>query len=280
MRNLFFGFKSTICRIVACCFALTLLIATPMTALADTSWYSSMQSRGTNAETGYQLYIDDWADLLTDTEESQLKTLMEPITAHGHVAFVSISDNPTYSTSDYADEYYYDHFGYDSGTVFLIDMEERYIYIHSNGDIYDTVTKAYANTITDNSYNYASEGDYYQCAATAFEQINTLLEGRAIAQPMKYISNALLAIVLALLINYFVVMFVSRGRKPSNAQLLDGIYSKVEIHNPRMDLTNQTKRYSPQSSGSSGSTSRSSGGGFSGGGGGGGSRGGGGGHRF
>ena len=160
-----------------------------------------------------------------------------------------------------------------------ITAQEVDIFI-SNFLSYDIITKSYANTITDNVYTFASDEEYFDCANTAFEQINTLLEGRAIAQPMKYISNALLAIVLALLINYFVVMFVSRGRKPSNAQLLDGIYSKVEIHNPRMDLTNQTKRYSPQSSGSSGSTSRSSGGGFSGGGGGGGSRGGGGGHRF
>ena len=279
MRNMFANKRTRKLHTLTLCLAMLFLFLTPMQALADTGWYPSMQPVGTNAETGYQIYVDDWADLLTDSEEAQLKTLMEPITAYGSVAFVSIADNPTYSTSNYADEYYYDHFGYASGTVFLIDMEERYIYIHSNGVIYETVTKSYANTITDNSYSYASDGDYYQCAATAFEQINDLLEGRKIAQPMKYISNALLSIILALLINYFVVMFVSRGRKPSNSQLLDGIYSKVEINNPRMDLVNQTKRYSPQSSGSSGSSSRSSGG-RSGGGGGGGSRGGGGGHRF
>ena len=226
-----------------------------------------------NDDTDHEIYIAGWAARHTHSEEDELRKLMEPITEHGHVAFVSIDTNPTYSTEKYADEYYYDHFDLSSGTIFLIDMEERYIWIHSNGAIYRTVTDAYADTITDNCYRYASNDDYYKCAAKAFEQINTLLEGKAIAQPMKYISNALLAIVFALLINYFFVMFVSRGRKPSTSQLLNGIFSKVNVKNARTEFINQTKRYSPQSSGSSG-------GGRSGGGGGGGSRGGGGGHRF
>lgn len=272
MRNIISNFKGTIGCMLAICLSLIFVLGTPLTAFADTSWYPSMNSAGENSETGYRIYMDDWADLLTSTEEEQIKLLMEPITAHGHVAFVTLSENPVYSTENYVTEYYYDHFGSASGTVLIIDMDERYIWIHSNGEIYKTVTTAYANTITDNCYRYASDADYYQCAAIAFEQINALLEGKAIAQPMKYISNALLAIVLALLINYFLVMFLSRGRKPSTAQLLDGIYSKVEVRNPRMHLTNQTKRYSPQSSGSGGR----SGGGRSGGG----SRGGGGGHRF
>ena len=99
------------------------------------------------------------------------------------------------------------------------------------------------------------------------------MEGRHIAQPMKYISNALLAIAIALLINYFVVRMLSRSRKASTSQLIDGTSYKTEIKNPRTEFVKQTKRYSPQSSSSSGG----GGGGRSGGGGGGG---GGGGHRF
>lgn len=238
----------------------------------ETTWASYADY---NEESNYYIYLDDWADLLTDAEESNLIQKMKPITAYGNVAFVSISENPEYSTKRYAEKYYEEHFGYSSGTVFIIDMDERYIWIYSNGEIYDTITTSYANTITDNVYSYASDRDYYTCASKAFEQINTLLEGRHIAQPMKYISNALLAIVIALLINYFVVMFFSRSRKPSASQLLDGTFFKTEIRNPHTEFINQTRRYSPQSSGSSGGSS-----GRSGGGGGGGSRGGGGGHRF
>ena len=98
------------------------------------------------------------------------------------------------------------------------------------------------------------------------------MEGRRIAEPMKYICSALLAIIAALLINYFIVMFMSRSRKANIREILSGTYANVRVNNPGVEFTNQTKRYSPQSSGSSG------GGGHSGGGGGGGSHGGGGGH--
>ena len=252
--------------------------------LASTETNNTLDSEGgvvsitdvyesTNMETGYRIQLCDMADLLTPSEEEELIEVMLPISAYGNVAFVSIETNPTYSTERYVESYYEENFGYSSGTVFIIDMDERYIWIHSNGEIYKTITDAYATTITDNVYSYASAEDYLSCASVAFEQINTLLEGRTIAQPMKYISNALLAIVLALLINYFLVMMLSRSRKASTSQLINGTFYKADIKNPRAEFIKQTKRYSPQSSGSSG-------GGRSGGGGGGGSRGGGGGHRF
>lgn len=205
-----------------------------------------------NEETGYEIYMDDWAALLSPSEEDNLRKAMEPITAYGHVAFVSINDNPNYSVTDYAEDYGYSHFGNDSYTLVIIDMEYRKICVYSDGKINSTITTSYANTITDNVYAYASDGDYYSCAYHAFDQINTLLEGRRIAQPMKYISNALLAVVLALLINYFLVMNVSRSKKASTSQILNGIYSKAEVQNPTIELLHQTKRYSPQSSSSSG----------------------------
>lgn len=231
--------------------------------------YISMSPTFTNSTTGYQIYVDDWADLLSEEEEALLLENMKKISEYGNVAFVSIDRNPAYSTDSYAEDYYYDHFGYDSGTVFLIDMDERIIWLESSGRIEDTVTRSYALTITDNTYQYASKGDYFNCANTAFEQILTLLEGRAIAQPMKYISNALLALAIALLINYFLVMFLSRAKKASDQQILSGIYQNVNVYNTRADFLHQTKRYSPQSSGSR-----------KGGGGGGGRRSSGGGHRF
>ena len=221
-----------------------------------------------NSETGYQVLIADEADLLSASNEATLMEEMKAITEHGNVAFVSINDNPSYSTEAYAENFCADTFGSESATVFIIDMDNRYLWIYSQGKLYDTITNDYAQTITDNVYTYASDQDYYTCASIAFDQMNTLLEGKWIAQPMKYIGNAFLAVALALLINYFVVMVVSRSRKASTSQLMNGIYTKVDINNARANFTHQTKKYSPQSSGSSGGSGRSGGGGGGGGGGG------------
>lgn len=224
-----------------------------------------------NRDTGYFVILEDDADLLDEEEETQLSSKMQEITAYGNAAFKSVSYNDR-SASYFADTYYHKLFGTQSGTLFLIDMDNREIYIFSDGANYKTITASYANTITDNVYRYASKGDYYSCAYKAFEQIGSLLSGRKIAQPMKYISNLLLALILAALINYFIVMTMSGTAKPSKKEILGAASTGFKFTDPYARKTHQTKTYSPQSSGSSG-------GGHSGGGGGGHS-GGGGGHRF
>uniref|UniRef100_UPI0040576B12 TPM domain-containing protein n=1 Tax=Agathobacter sp. TaxID=2021311 RepID=UPI0040576B12 len=249
-------------------FSIILLAFSPICASASEA--HTLTPVYTNPDNGYGAYIDDRADLLTSSEEKALLANMEAIAKYGNVAFVSISKNPAYDTNAYAKDYSSTHFGQESSTLFLIDMQERYIWIYSNGAIYDVVTTAYANTITDNSYTYASDGDYFSCADTAFSQIRSLLEGQKIAQPMKYISNLLLAVILAMLLNYFFVMSASKAKKARNSQLLDNIHTNVAVKNPSVKFMHQTRHYSPRSSSSGG------GGGSRGGG----SRGGGGGHRF
>ena len=227
-----------------------------------------------NPETGYCVILEDDADLLSQEEEAQLASQMQEITDYGNALFKTISYN-NFSASYFAEDYYHGQFGAESGTLFLIDMGNRELYIFSDGAVYKTITKAYAATITDNIYRYASDQDYYLCASTAFDQIHTLLSGRRIAQPMKYISNALLALILAALINYFIVRLLSTSSKPDKREILNSVYAKFAFSDAQKKLTKQSKVYHPRSTGSS-SGSHSGGGGHSSGG----RSGGGGGHRF
>ena len=229
----------------------------------------------TNSETGYSVIIEDDASLLSNDEKIQLAETMKDITPYGDVAFKSIDYNP-YSTETYIERYYNSIFGTGSGTVFLIDMDNRNIWIYSDGSIYSTITTAYANVITDNVYTYASDRDYFSCANKAFIQEAALLQGRRISQPMKYISNALLAIAIAILINYFIVRQTSRVRKASDNEIVNGVFANNAFNNVSVNFIRQTRTYSPRSSSSSGSSGGHSGGG----GGGGGHSGGGGGHSF
>ena len=110
------------------------------------------------------------------------------------------------------------------------------------------------------------------CVYDIFEQIVKVLHGQKISQPMKYISNALLALITAFAINYIVVISTARAHKVSDSTLVSTIRNKVgAISEPDIRFTYQTKRYNPPSS---------SGGGGGHGGGGGGHSGGGGGHHF
>ena len=224
------------------------------------------------ADSGYQIYFDDSEDLLTDQEEKMLKEEMKKITEYGNVGFVSVSQYQ--DTGTYAKRLYRELFGSESGFLFVIDMGRRNIWIYCNGAIYRVINKPYANTITDNVYRYASRGEYYNCAYHVYEQALILLEGGRISQPMKYISNLLIALVSALLINFYVLIL---GRKKDILNPVNNpqasMTSAVGVNIMGMDLIRSRRTRHVESSGGGGG----GGGGYSGGGGGGGSSGGGGG---
>ncbi|MBR4470949.1 MAG: TPM domain-containing protein, partial [Erysipelotrichaceae bacterium] len=221
-----------------------------------------------HADQGYRIIIDDQEDLLSDNEEKLLRIKMSEILEYGNAAFVTVSQ---YSdTGSYAKRLYKSYFGSDSGILFLIDMGRRNIWIHCNGAIYRIIDKAYANTITDNIYRYASRGEYYECADRVFDQALTLLRGGKIAQPMKYISNALIACVVALLVNF---LFLTLQRQedyvnPDTAipAMTTGIAVAVISKLKTRSKTTKHVEYSSSGGGYSGG----GGGGYSGGGGGGG----------
>ena len=82
----------------------------------------------TDEETNYQLLIEDDANLLTDSDIDKLMTDMQPLTQYGNIVFKSISENST-SAQNFAKDYYHGKYGIMSGSLFLIDMDSRIIYI-------------------------------------------------------------------------------------------------------------------------------------------------------
>lgn len=228
----------------------------------------------TNSDTGYQVHIEDDAELLSQEEIESLAQQMQGITAYGNAMFKTIDTNSA-STDSYARSYYRECFGAESGTMFLIDMDNRNIWIRNDGRISRIITNAYSDTITDNCYRYASRGDYYGCALEAFSQIEALLNGQRIAQPMKYICNAFLAVIFSLLITLGLARLMSRSTAPCHNDLLRAAPHEFWLNNPQVIYTHTTKVYDPPSSDSGGGSSSGGGGG-----GGGGSSGSGGGHSF
>lgn len=225
----------------------------------------------TNPDTGYAVILEDDAELMTAEERAALTERMKAITKWGNVGFKSISENSG-STAGYIEDYYRKYFGTSSGTILLIDMDNRNIWIKNNGAISKVITNAYSDTITDNSYRYASDGDYYGCAEEVFSEIATVLSGHRIAQPMKYISNALCAVIFAFLINYVLMRCMARAGKAGEKEFLKNMKHHCQLTNARAELVKQKKVYQPPVSDSDG--------GSGGGGGGGGSSGSGGGHSF
>ena len=220
----------------------------------------------------FKLIIEDEANLLTSEEINKLQDKMASLTEWGNVAFktIPVGGNNYGSTSAFADAYYHEKFGTESGSVFIIDMDKRMIYIFSDGYNYTIINKGKAEIITDNIYQYASKEDYYTCAYTAFDQIETLLDGGKILEPMRHISNVVVSILLGFFINFLIVSANVKIKRASDEKVLSSCDISVKASNITGRKTGTHRVYSPQSSGGS----------SGGGGGGGGHSGGGGGHSF
>ncbi|MBP5158548.1 MAG: TPM domain-containing protein [Treponema sp.] len=221
-----------------------------------------------NEDTGYVMAVLDWADLLSDEEENLLLDEMYALTEWGNAIFCSAESAEGSSAQDLAASIYEDLFGYgESGAIFFVDMYRRRLEIHSDGEVYKTITSDYAQTITDNIYRMASEGDYYSCAVEAFRQMATLLAGGRIRQPMKHASNALLALALSLFFCYLYMAGKSRTAseksQPKAGPVFKGAISGLDVIPGRL-----TSHVIQSSSGGRGSGHSGGGGGHSGGGGG------------
>ncbi|MDO4538285.1 MAG: TPM domain-containing protein [Coriobacteriales bacterium] len=150
---------------------------------------------------GNAFVIDDQANLLTASQENQLKSDYMGLTEYADVAFVSVRAN-TKSTETFAHNYVNSRFGERAALIFVIDMDNREIWVYANEAGLSLVSRADARAITDNIYKLASKGDYYACADAAFSQLLMKCEGGRIARPVKHITNTLIAVVLGVLVTF------------------------------------------------------------------------------
>ena len=209
--------------------------------------------------------IQDDAELLTAEEESRLYQDMEPLCAYGTPMFWTSNEPGNERTL--AEGFYQRHLGNgQSGILFVINMKERFLTIVSAGEIYRTVTRSEADTITDNVYKDASRGEYFRCAFRALSQIGSVMKGERIAQPMRLITSILLGLLVGIFIN-FILVRKSRVLVDEDSSVTVGDPSEFESSDAEITVY---KRVSNESSG----------GGSGGGGGGGGGSFGGGGHSF
>lgn len=283
-----FGKKiASIGALILAAVLMLLFVLAPMRVKADVIEY-------TDPETGHGLVVWDEADLLTDSEEESLADVMKPALEFGNIMFASDDVYHSDSVQYAAEAHYKEYFGYEGGTCMFIDMDWREIYIFSDGHNLDVINKAKSNSITDNCYKYASDGDYYSCARSCFEQINAVLNGERINEPMKNISNAILAILVGMLICAVIVMGTMRVKRASDKEIIATVQNNLSLAKVNIVKTGESKTKISSGGGGffiggGGSGGGRSGGGFSGGGGGGfsgggfsggGHSGGGGGHRF
>ena len=219
----------------------------------------------TNLETGYSLAIQDDGRLIDSSEMQGVIEAMRPILEYANVGFLTYpSGGSTSNSATKAQKWGDSTFG--SGTrftVFIIDMSTRHLDIYASRPLSGILTAAEENSIADNVYRAASRGDYAGCARDAFSQIEKVLKGEKIATPMKYVSNALLAMIAAIFATYLLISAFARKEQEVS---MPAVVKGAAAGTATVVLANHLKRVVHHESSSHGGH----GGGFGGGGGGGG----------
>lgn len=114
--------------------------------------------------------VYDYANLLTQDEEKDLyndiKSFIDKYNMD--MVIVTISENNKYSSMAYADDFYdYNGFGIGSsksGILFLIDMDNRNMWISTTGNAINIYNDERIDNILDYTYKKISVKDYHGCA--------------------------------------------------------------------------------------------------------------------
>lgn len=117
----------------------------------------------------YGNFIADDADLFSDYEETEILSAIEYFTSEKEFSLAVVTTDFTsgLSSEEYADDYYdylIDNEGLgENGLLFLIDMDNREVWISTSGECILSYNDIEIDSIIDNGYNYLTNGDYAQC---------------------------------------------------------------------------------------------------------------------
>ena len=171
--------------------------------------YSSAESGETddepeyvNPETGYEVYLyDDQGLYFSPDEKQKIIEAMIPLTDYGNVCLFTTSLGSG-EVDAYSEGMYKNRYGNSDGMSFTIDMGARMLWVKGFGKTQNTLTSSKCNEVTDLVYKSASAGNYTKTAVDLYGLIYDVLNGKRIAQPLKYIGNIFYALTVSFLISF------------------------------------------------------------------------------
>lgn len=120
--------------------------------------------------------VYDFADLFNDEEEKKIFNKIKSYIdlSNYDLAVVTINENNKEDEVEYADDFYdYNYFGLDesfSGLLFLIDMDNRVIYISTTGYAIKMYDDYRIDEIIDVGYDDLANGEYSDCILKMIDQ--------------------------------------------------------------------------------------------------------------
>ncbi len=214
--------------------------------------------------------IYDYANLITKDEEEVLyNKVQEFINKYDmDMAIVTINSNPKSSSMAYADDFYdYNNFGKGTnktGLLFLIDMQNRNMWISTTGDAINIYTDSRINTILDYTYDKISNEDYNGCAEQFIDKASYfankgLTGGSKVVTVPKMICNSLIFAGIVTIV--FICIGLATHRKPKKKKEASNYITQPLKLSNKLDtfLDKHVSKVKIETSSSSGGSSTHSG---------------------
>lgn len=122
--------------------------------------------------------VVDQADLLSDREEQMLGEKARELAEEWNQDFVLVTTSYAKgkTTGEYADDYY-DYNGYrENGVLYLIDMDNRNVWISTSGAMIRFLTDYRIELVIDAGYEELKAGNYAECMMNMLEQTESYME--------------------------------------------------------------------------------------------------------
>lgn len=164
--------------------------------------------------------VYDDAELLSDEEEAKLSSKIQTVETEKnyHVLVATTEDTLGKDTVAYADDFFEEHNGdgvTGSGILFLIDMQNRQIYISTSGE---AVIRAYTDKkidkMLDRIFEEVSDGDYYKACGVFLEDVSSYVPAEESAEAESESGGIPIWVLLvgSIIIGRIIVFFMTLNR--------------------------------------------------------------------
>lgn len=123
--------------------------------------------------------VFDMADLLTDSEENQLRKFAQKYEKYDiSIVFMTTNDAQGKTTQNFSNDFYDNNRFREDGIMFSIDMENREIYIDTVGKCIAMISDSEVSRALDDSYMHASDGDYALCLKSMSKAVCKIVDAQ------------------------------------------------------------------------------------------------------
>lgn len=215
------------------------------TSTTETAQDGSFQY--TNPTTGHRAVIIDELGSLSAEEAIELLQAMEPITKYGDAVYKTTVSSGAFDPEKYMDIQYGVTMSGATGVLVLLDAGNNSFKVRCGGKWETMINRKQAESIATIALNgYRENEQAVTVPQTAFNQVYARLEQARKARPVKYVCNAMLALILAMLINFVLVDKLSRMQKTSDQELLENAAGYCRHGEVMIEYLTRTETYSPQ----------------------------------